>query len=109
MGLTICKHHGKNGIAITCVHVARAIDEQDPIDGLIEAVFPDQDDIPESFRMDFVLYYCRSCASDYGFPNQSKVIRSERMNSIYDSEKFVAVCASCFREITGNAVRKSFT
>jgi hypothetical protein len=102
VGICICEHHGRVGLADVCHHIALALAARATPPEIIIAKFNFGKfaGIPDA-PMIFLLQYCRSCAEDFSFPPVSRELPDTEFDMMAGRGLFTGTCASCLREAIG--------
>jgi len=99
VGVCICEHHGRAGLADVCIHVAEAVSSGSPTHDIVSARFrmgrfSNQQDA----EVIFTLSYCQACAMDHGFPTSDSDLFEGAWERVVAGDKFTGVCGQCLRE-----------
>lgn len=101
VGVIICGHHGRAGLADVCIHVAEAVSSGSRAHDLVSARFRmgnfgNQQDA----EMIFTLSYCHACAMDHDFPTRNSDLPEAAWEAIFARGQFTGVCSECLKDVT---------
>ena len=101
VGVCICEHHGRAGLADVCIHIHEAVTSRSGAHNVVTARFKvgnlgNQQDTD----VIFTLFYCATCATEYGFPTSNCELPEADWEEFDTRGQFTAVCYECMKEVT---------
>ena len=96
VGVCICEHHGRAGLADVCIHVAEAVSSGSGAHDVVSArirmgSFGNQQDA----EMILTFIYCHACAIQHGLPNHDSDLPEDVSDAVFAEGEFTGVCGEC--------------
>ena len=99
VGVYICEHHGRAGLADVCIHVAEAVSSGSQAHDVVSAHLRITNFGNQAAEMILTLSYCHSCATDYGFPTRNSELQEAALEAVLTRGQFTGVCRECLNDV----------
>ncbi len=100
VGVCICEHHGRAGLADVCIHIHEAVSTGSRMSDVFSASFRMGNfNNREGAEIVFTLNYCRKCATTHGLPTHNCEFPEANWEGLENKSQFTGVCGECLKDL----------